>query len=105
MGTVSTKKSTNLKEEPLTWIKLQNLNFTENFRKQIKVSAQKRIFRANIKNDHSSRSHHIFQIKIFTPDKFGKIKESLLSIVDLAGSERLEKPYAAEDQIRHKGSS
>ena len=47
-----------------------------------------RIFKDNGTNKHSSRSHHIFQIKIKQKDVLGKNLESLLNIVDLAGSER-----------------
>jgi hypothetical protein len=46
------------------------------------------VFRDNGLNEKSSRSHHIFQIKIHTYNKFGKPTESLLNVVDLAGSER-----------------
>ena len=66
----------------------------------IHSSNQKRIFKDNGKNDRSSRSHHIFQIKIKTHDILGKYRESLLNIVDLAGSERRENPYAEEDKQR-----
>jgi hypothetical protein len=41
-------------------------------------------------NDHSSRSHHIFQVKVLGFDKLKKAQTSLLNIVDLAGSERFK---------------
>ncbi len=55
----------------------------------IKTSSSRRIFGKNGLNDHSSRSHHIFQVKVFGFDKLRKAQTSLLNIVDLAGSERL----------------
>lgn len=91
------KTSNSGKEDHQTWIKIKGSKFKESFHKQIEISTSKRIFRANSKNDHSSRSHHIFQIKVLTSQKSGVIKESLLSVVDLAGSERLDKPYAVVD--------
>ena len=54
----------------------------------IDESAAKRIFKNNGINPHSSRSHHVFQIRINSYDKLGKPHQSLLNIVDLAGSER-----------------
>ena len=54
----------------------------------IKTSSSRRIFGKNGLNDHSSRSHHIFQVKVFGFDKLRKAQTSLLNIVDLAGSER-----------------
>jgi hypothetical protein len=79
-----------------TWIDLpcESDIFMATFLSQIKMSTEKRVFKDNSKNDRSSRSHHIFQIKISQKDKLGKEKESLLNIVDLAGSERRESPYA-----------
>ena len=55
----------------------------------VKLSSSRRIFGQNGLNDHSSRSHHIFQVKVFGFDKLNKAQTSLLNIVDLAGSERL----------------
>lgn len=54
----------------------------------IQLSASKRTFANNGQNEHSSRSHHIFQIKMLGQNKLHESTESLLSIVDLAGSER-----------------
>ena len=39
-------------------------------------------------NEHSSRSHHVFQIKIMGENNRFEHFESLLNIIDLAGSER-----------------
>ena len=58
---------------------------------RIKESSTKRIFRDNGKNCHSSRSHHIFQIRITRTGRTGLKNTSFLNIVDLAGSERREK--------------
>lgn len=52
------------------------------------TSSQKRVFRANGVHGHSSRSHHVFQIKVIRIEADNKNSESLLNIVDLAGSER-----------------
>ena len=60
----------------------------QQFLDQIHISQRKRIFKNNGVNKTSSRSHHVFQIKIFTYDRSGKACESFLNIVDLAGSER-----------------
>lgn len=54
----------------------------------------------------SSRSHHVFQIRIQTFDKLGKACQSFLNIVDLAGSER--RPiggYEAQEELNKKKSS
>ena len=53
------------------------------------ISSQKRITKANAVHSRSSRSHHVFQIRINSQDPKGKKpKKSLLNVVDLAGSER-----------------
>jgi hypothetical protein len=65
-----------------------HVNSPVDFLEQIRLSSERRIFKNNGINPHSSRSHHVFQIKIHTYDKMGKPCESLLNIVDLAGSER-----------------
>mmetsp|Transcript_9537 Transcript_9537/g.14592 ORF Transcript_9537/g.14592 Transcript_9537/m.14592 type:complete len:85 (-) Transcript_9537:489-743(-) len=51
---------------------------------------------------HSSRSHHVFQIRISTVDKLGKPQQSLLNIVDLAGSERRHAINFYEDELAMK---
>ncbi len=68
-----------------TW---RSVNKIEDFLNSIKLSASKRVFGSNGLNSHSSRSHHVFQIKIHSTDKLSKPRVSLLNIVDLAGSER-----------------
>ena len=60
----------------------------KDFLSSIKLSAEKRVFAKNGVNSHSSRSHHVFQIRFFSTDKLRKPRQSLLNIVDLAGSER-----------------
>jgi hypothetical protein len=67
-----------------TWISIKN---AREFLDQIEVSQSKRIFKNNGVNERSSRSHHVFQIKILSKNKLGRPHESLLNIVDLAGSE------------------
>jgi kinesin family protein C1 len=52
------------------------------------LSSSKRVFASNGANEHSSRSHHVFQIRIRGQNKAFQDVESLLNIVDLAGSER-----------------
>lgn len=80
-----------------TWVKVPaGPDFVPKFLDQIRKASERRVFKDNGKNDHSSRGHHVFQIKIKTTGKTGRPQESLLNIVDLAGSERREKPYAAE---------
>ena len=54
---------------------------------------KKRVFKNNGINPHSSRSHHVFQIRVNTKNKLGKPCQSYLNIVDLAGSERRSNLY------------
>lgn len=68
-----------------TWRKV---NSTREFLELIKLSSSKRVFATNGANEHSSRSHHVFQIRIRGQNKAFQDVESLLNIVDLAGSER-----------------
>ena len=59
------------------------------FMEWVMISSQKRITKANAVHSRSSRSHHVFQIRINSQDPKGKKpKKSLLNVVDLAGSER-----------------
>jgi kinesin family protein C1 len=60
----------------------------EQFLDFIKLSASKRVFSNNGVNERSSRSHHVFQIRIHGQDLRKGNFESLLNIIDLAGSER-----------------
>ena len=76
-----------------TWKKL---NKVEEFLELIKLSSSKRVFGKNDYHEHSSRSHHIFQILIKSKDKAMQPRQSLLNIVDLAGSERQLKAAQAE---------
>jgi hypothetical protein len=78
----SSSKKVNLVGQ--TWIPIHG---AYDFLDQIELSQSKRIFKNNGLNERSSRSHHVFQIKIDTFDKVGKRVQSLLNIVDLAGSE------------------
>ena len=68
-----------------TW---RPVDSAQQFLEYIKLSASKRIFSNNGVNERSSRSHHIFQIKIHGQDNRYEPYESLLNIIDLAGSER-----------------
>ena len=58
------------------------------FLQAIALSQSKRITKDNGINPLSSRSHHVFQVKINSYDRSGKPTVSMLNIVDLAGSER-----------------
>lgn len=51
-------------------------------------SQQKRIFKETGVHKKSSRSHHVFQIRIQTFNNKGRPCQSFLNVVDLAGSER-----------------
>lgn len=73
------------------WKKINN---TAEFLSLIQCSSRKRIFANNGHHEHSSRSHHVFQIKITGQNKAFISVESLLNIVDLAGSERRIDNYA-----------
>ncbi len=68
-----------------TWKKVDNV---KQFLDQIRFSSSKRIFSNNGMNEHSSRSHHIFQIKIHGQNPRFESFTSMLNIIDLAGSER-----------------
>lgn len=63
-----------------SWIRVTRVN---EFLVLIKQAQQRRVSGKNDYHDHSSRSHHIFQVKLTSNHK-----QSLLNIVDLAGSER-----------------
>lgn len=91
------------------WIKLpkaeNNQHFSKEFLAKIKQSTEKRVFRDNGKNSHSSRSHHIFQIRITHFESSQTKVVSYLNVVDLAGSERREKQAnATEDKENHSTS-
>lgn len=77
-----------------TWVKI---NSPQEFLDQIDQSSKKRVFKNNGVNPHSSRSHHVFQIRISTNNKLGKPVQSFLNIVDLAGSERRSNMYNFEE--------
>ena len=64
------------------------VNDPNEFMDIIMMSQQKRIFKFNGVNKTSSRSHHVFQIRIQTFDNKSNPCQSFLNIVDLAGSER-----------------
>jgi len=68
-----------------TWKKVENV---KQFLDQIRLSSTKRIFSNNGLNEHSSRSHHIFKIKIHGQNSRYESFTSILNIIDLAGSER-----------------
>lgn len=68
-----------------TWKKVETL---QDFLEYIKLSSRKRIFSCNGVNEHSSRSHHIFQAKIAGQNARYEQFSSILNIIDLAGSER-----------------
>lgn len=66
-------------------------------------AARERHTAATSANDHSSRSHAIFQLRLSGHcDVGGRHREvqGLLSFVDLAGSERVEKSGASGDRLR-----
>ena len=67
--------------------------FILKFTNLVRLSAEQRIVRDNGKNDQSSRSHYVFQVRITHNEQGVNQKTSTLSIVDLAGSERRENPY------------
>ena len=65
----------------------------------IEKGSKNRSTGATAMNEHSSRSHSIFQIIIEMEDN-GKFKSGKLSLVDLAGSERQEKTKATGDRLK-----
>jgi hypothetical protein len=71
-----------------TWIPILHSN---DFIMQIEASQSSRVFKNNGFNSKSSRSHHVFQIRINTLNKNNKRVTSYLNIVDLAGNERINK--------------
>jgi len=69
----------------------------------LRRAARERHTAATAANDHSSRSHAIFQLRLRGRcDVGGRHREvqGLLSFVDLAGSERVEKSGASGDRLR-----
>ena len=65
-----------------------SVNSPSDFMQQVMTSSSKRVFKNNGIHPHSSRSHHVFQIRINSTDINKKHHKSLLNVVDLAGSER-----------------
>jgi kinesin family protein C1 len=68
-----------------TWKKITKVS---EFLNLIKQSYSRRIFGKNDHHEHSSRSHHIFQVRLNGRNKAQLPQTSLLNVVDLAGSER-----------------
>ena len=55
-------------------------------------------------NDHSSRSHMVFTIKLTGEDISGRKLNGVLNLVDLAGSERLSRTGATGDRLKEAQS-
>ena len=88
------------------WLQIDSV---DQFMEAIKRSQNKRVFKANAVNAKSSRSHHVFQIRIDTFDiKSGRPIQSFLNIVDLAGSERqgqLNNNSFTAEKMRNRSNS
>jgi hypothetical protein len=67
-----------------TWRPITRVN---GFLELIKLAYSRRIFGKNNHHEHSSRSHHIFQVRLNGMSIAQLPQTSLLNIVDLAGSE------------------
>ena len=93
-----------IKESPTQGIYVKDLSnkvvkSPEDIYKVIEQGSKNRSTGATAMNEHSSRSHSIFQITIEMEDN-GKFKAGKLSLVDLAGSERQEKTKAVGDRLK-----
>lgn len=65
------------------------------------LAQKQRSVAATACNEHSSRSHSIFQLKIYGQRlKDKRTIHSVLSMVDLAGSERVDKSLVTGDRLR-----
>eukprot|EP00252_Welwitschia_mirabilis_P009338 TRINITY_DN2186_c0_g3_i1.p1 TRINITY_DN2186_c0_g3~~TRINITY_DN2186_c0_g3_i1.p1 ORF type:complete len:778 (-),score=172.12 TRINITY_DN2186_c0_g3_i1:517-2850(-) len=54
-----------------------------------------------VMNEHSSRSHCVFTLRIHgTNESTGQQVQGVLNLIDLAGSERLSRSYATGDRLR-----
>lgn len=65
----------------------------------LQQAAARRAVQQTKKNDHSSRSHSVFQLRIVGDNGQGMNVTGLLSLVDLAGSERLKDSGATGDRL------
>ncbi|XP_058028156.1 kinesin-like protein KIFC1 isoform X3 [Ahaetulla prasina] len=64
------------------------------------AKAHRSVARTNL-NEHSSRSHSLFQLRVEgTNAKRGLHTSSVLSLVDLAGSERLDKSLSTGERLK-----
>eukprot|EP00835_Amoeboradix_gromovi_P000104 NODE_4_length_55019_cov_0.425091.p6 type:complete len:596 gc:universal NODE_4_length_55019_cov_0.425091:52074-53861(+) len=93
-----------IKEHPTSGIYVKDLTSVvvkspEDMFKVIEQGSKNRSTGATLMNEHSSRSHSIFQIFIEMEDN-GKFRSGKLSLVDLAGSERQEKTKATGDRFK-----
>lgn len=69
--------------------------------KAMRIGNHNRTTGATNMNEHSSRSHAIFQIVIEMAEEHSKkVKVGKLNLIDLAGSERQAKTGATGDRLR-----
>ncbi|XP_046396990.1 carboxy-terminal kinesin 2-like [Ischnura elegans] len=74
----------------VTNLKVTTVKSADEVNELLEVARTNRAVAATVHNDHSSRSHFIFKLRIQTTNgETGKGTDSILSLVDLAGSERL----------------
>ncbi|XP_065610054.1 carboxy-terminal kinesin 2-like, partial [Cyrtonyx montezumae] len=67
----------------------------------LQTATAKRSVARTALNDHSSRSHSIFQLRIDGTNAARELRcSSVLSLVDLAGSERLDKSQSQGKRLR-----
>lgn len=85
----------------VTHLHSQTCKSATDMQKSMKVGNRNRTTGATNMNEHSSRSHAIFQIVIemAETDKKG-VKVGKLNLIDLAGSERQSKTGATGDRLK-----
>jgi len=83
----------------VTNLTLVNVNSGDQVKALLKRASQNRSVAATKMNNKSSRSHAVFQLKIFGKnDSTNESSKGLLNLIDLAGSERLEQSGATGER-------
>lgn len=89
------------KQTTVTGLKTVALDSPNTVEAMLKQAAINRSVAATKSNEHSSRSHSVFILKLVGRNSTtGEISEGTLNLVDLAGSERLKQSGAEGDRMK-----